>query len=119
MDQDADPAQAARTQLERTVDRVRAMGLARLEASFEPEPTRAEAVRRAAQRLADLAAALEDEPVRPVPVLAVHAVGDQLAVCGHDLLDAAAGPAATDRAEAARAALVEAADVLLDLRRRL
>ena len=113
MDPDADPAQAARTQLERTVDRVRAMGLARLEASFGPEPTRAEAVRRVAQRLADLAAALEGEPVRTVPLLAVHAVGDQLAVCGHDLLAAAASDGSDDDA------LTAAADDLLDLRRRL
>jgi hypothetical protein len=98
--------------LERTVDRVRTMALTRLGAAFEPEPTRADAVRRLAQRLADDAAALAGEPLRPLPRLADQAVGDQLAVVGHDL---AAAALAAGRPEA----LDAPAEELLALRRRL
>jgi len=104
--------------LRRTVDRVGTLGLPRLAASFEPEGTRADAVRTLVQHLADSAADLAGEPRRTVPRLGDQAVGDQLAVCGQDLLVAASaydGPAAP----AADAALADAADRLLDLRRRL
>ena len=107
--------------LRRTVDRVGTLGLPRLAAAFEPEPTRADAVRRLVQHLADLAADLAGEPRRTVPRLADQAVGDQLAVCGHDLLAAATlAGSVTDAGDAAAdAALIAAADQLLDLRRRL
>lgn len=111
-----DPTGRLATQLERTVDRLRGLGLARLGASFEPEPTRADAARAAAQRLADAAAQLEGGPSRQLPRLADHAVPDQVAVCGHDLLAAARG---RDDEPAVAALLVEAAEHLLDLRRRL
>jgi hypothetical protein len=101
--------------LRRTVDRLRGMGLARLAAGFEPEPTRADAARVVAQRLADLAAEVAGEPVRGVPRLGDHAVGDQVAVCGRDLLDASL----VHPSERADAALDEGAALLLDLRGRV
>jgi hypothetical protein len=68
----------------------------------------ADAVRSAAQALADLAADAEGEPRRPLPRLATHGLGDQLAVVGHDLI--AAGDAA---------ALAVAHEVLTGVRRAL
>jgi hypothetical protein len=106
------------TELRRTVDRVRGLALLRLEAGYEPEGSRAAAVRALAQRLAHDAADLAAEPRRVLPVLAPHAAGDQLAVCGHDLraaADATAGGAALDAAPV----LDAATDALLELRRRL
>jgi hypothetical protein len=103
-------------ELRRTVDRVRGLALTRLEVAYEPEPTRADAVRTLAQRLADAAAELEGEPRRALPVLAVHGAGDQLAVCGHDLR-AAAGE--TDDAVLVTTVLDDAAAALQELRRRL
>ncbi len=103
-------------QLGRTVDRLRTLGLARLAASFEPEPTRADAARGVAQALEDLTAGLESREPRPVPRLADAAVGDQLAVCGHDLLAAMGTGHGVGRGESVAAV---AADLLLDLRRRL
>jgi hypothetical protein len=107
--------------LMRTVDRLRTLGLARLGASFAPEPTRADAARGVAQRLADRAAGLAGDSPRVVPGLAVQAAGDQVAVCGHDLLAAVdAALAAGDLTTAAADdELDEAAALLLDLRRRL
>lgn len=112
---DQTPGEAYAAQLERTVDRLRSLAIARLSAPFEPEPSRADAARLVAQRLADVAAGLEGDVPRSLPRLADPAVGDQLAVCGRDLLDAAAH-ADHDQAEAV---LVAAASDLLDLRRRL
>jgi len=102
-------------ELRRTVDRVRGLAILGLEAAYEPEPSRAEAVRALAQRLADDAADLAAEDRRALPVLAPHAAGDQLAVCGHDLRAAADGGAPADR----DAVLDAASDALLALRRRL
>jgi len=101
--------------LRRTVDRLRTLGLPRLAARFEPEPTRADAARGVAQRLADLAADLVGTPVRALPRLGDHAVGDQVAVCGRDLLDVAL----TRPSDHADIALDEGAALLLDLRRRI
>lgn len=115
MEQSRTPRERLQADLTRTVDRLRTLGLARLEASFEPEPTRADAARAVAQHLADLAADLEGEPRRTLPVLGVQAAGDQVAVTGHDLLAAAAASDVPD----VDARLTEAADLLLDLRRRL
>lgn len=103
-------------QLGRTVDRLRSLAIARLAAPFEPEPTRADAGRGLAQRLADASAALEGRPVRDLPRLADGAVGDQVAVCGRDVLEAAACRLDDPAVAATLAAL---ADDLLDLRRRL
>jgi hypothetical protein len=105
-------------QLVRTVDRLRTLGLARLEASFEPEATRVEAARALAQRFADQAAGLAGHPVRVLPPLATAATGDQLAVCGHDLV-AACDRAATGPSADVDEILMTAADLLLDLRRRM
>ena len=110
------PVDRLTADLRRTVDLLRTIGLARLAASFEPEPSRADAARDVAQRLADLAADLEGEPRRHVPRLADAAVGDQVAVCGHDLLAAVA--ASTPSADL-DALVLTAADLLLDLRRRV
>jgi hypothetical protein len=109
-------AEVYAAQLGRTVDRLRSLAIARLSAPFEPEPTRADAARSLAQRLADAAATLEGEPRRTLPRLADGAVGDQVAVCGRDLLEA--GSARLDD-PAAALLLATLADDLLDLRRRL
>ena len=129
MDDSSTPRQRLQADLTRTVDRLRTLGLARLEADFAPEPTRADAARRVAQHLADVTADLEGRPRRPLPVLGVQASGDQLAVVGHDLLAATSDPGTstvptdlrTDRVGSAEldAVVLEAADLLLDLRRRL
>jgi len=129
VDDSSTPRQRLQADLTRTVDRLRTLGLARLEADFAPEPTRADAARRVAQHLADVTADLEGRPRRPLPVLGVQASGDQLAVVGHDLLAATSDPGTstvptdlrTDRVGSAEldAVVLEAADLLLDLRRRL
>ena len=106
-------------ELRRTVDRVRGLAILRLEAAYEPEPSRAAAVLALAQRLADAAADLAAEDRRALPVLAPHAAGDQLAVCGHDLRAAADGDAVLDAASDAASVLDAASDALLELRRRL
>jgi hypothetical protein len=106
------PSDRYAADLERTVDRLRSMALTRLTAPFAPEPTRADAARDLVQQLADAAADLTAGPHRDVPRLADSAVGDQLAVVGHDLLEAATD---ADRPEA----LDDAAAALLELRRRL
>ena len=116
MDQPRTPVERLEADLRRTVDRLRTVGLARLGASFDAEPTRADAARGVAQRLADAAADLEGGPRRTVPRVADAAVGDQVAVCGHDLL---AAVAAGDGVPEAEAVVLAAADDLLDLRRRI
>jgi hypothetical protein len=113
---DQTPGEAYAAQLERTVDRLRSLAITRLSTPFEPEPTRADAARGLAQRLADVAAGLDGDGQRSLPRLADPAVGDQLAVCGRDLLAAAAAHGDHEQAEAV---LVAAAADLLDLRRRL
>ena len=106
------PADRYAADLERTVDRLRSLALHRLSADFTPEATRADAARDLVQRLADAAADLVGEPRRDVPRLADAAVGDQLAVVGRDLLDAADSAGRAD-------ALDGPAEALLALRRRL
>ena len=116
MDEPRTSTERFEADLRRTVDRLRTLGLDRLKASFAPEPSRADAAHALATRLADAAADLAGTPRRAVPRLADRAVGDQVAVCGHDLL--AAASAFADRA-VGDAALSLAADDLLDLRRRI
>ncbi|WP_337062139.1 hypothetical protein [Kineococcus sp. G2] len=90
-------------------DRVRSMPLSQLDRAREGAAgVRAELVRRAAQALADLAADAEGRPRRELPRLALHGVGDQLAVTGADVL-----------AHGDDAALAAALDVVLELRRGL
>jgi len=98
--------------LMRTVDRLRTMGTARLAAVFEPEPTRADAAFALIQVIAQRAAVQEQLAAPPVPRLADLALGDQLAVVGRDLLMAARERQAVD-------VLVQTADELLELRRRI
>ena len=102
-----------RTELSRFLDlqadRVRGLPLARLDRPKSSGGTSpADAVRAAAQALADLAADAEGEPRRALPRLATHGIGDQLAVVGHDVVrsgDAAALAAAHDVVVAVRRAL--------------
>lgn len=81
----------------RVADRLRSLSQARLAAALPPHPSRAAAARAVAQVLADAAQGIEErtaagEPTwRVVPELSDFAVGDQLAVTGHDLLAAADG----------------------------
>jgi len=75
-----------RTELDRVVDRLRTMPLARLDAAWAPYATRADGARALAQRLADRAADLGGSPRRVVPDVGAAAVGDQVAVTGADLL---------------------------------
>ena len=87
----------------RVADRLRTLSAARLagppgppEDGMPPYPSRAQAARGAAQAMANAAAALESAaagvvggfPWQPLPELADFAVGDQVAVTGHDLLAA-------------------------------
>ena len=109
-------AQELHAQLDRLVDRLRAMALTRLDAPFEPEPTRTAAAIALAQRLADAAATLEDPGTprrRQVPVVSAAAAGDLVAVTGGDVLAAAAGRAADEPV------LAELADAVGELRQRL
>ena len=123
----------------RVADRLRTLSAARLagppappEDGMPPYRSRAQAAHGAAQAMADAAAALESGPTggwverRPLPELADFAVGEQVAVTGHDLLAALAlvspdeqvwvGP--DDRAPARRG-VEQAARLLADVRRRL
>ncbi|WP_432491903.1 hypothetical protein [Kineococcus gypseus] len=91
------------------VERVRTTALSQLERAREGAPApRAELVRRAAQRLADVAADAEGRARRPLPHLALHGLGDQLAVTGADVLAHGDPPA-----------LAAALEVVLELRRGL
>lgn len=83
------PQGRVEAELARVVDRLRSMSLARLAAPLPPYDSRADAAREIAQRLADAAADLAGDVRRPVPRLGDQVVGDQVAVTGHDLLDAA------------------------------
>ncbi len=140
----ADPWEPLRGELaadvRRVADRLRSLSQARLagaivpsEGVLPPGGTRAEAAHRAAEELTRAASALErpaagGAPVAPqaLPRLADFAVGDQVAVAGHDLLaaldlvdpddevpDDAAG------ARSARDVVRRAAQLLADVRRRL
>jgi hypothetical protein len=116
-------------ELERIVDRLHTLSEARLARAFPPHPSVADAARELAQLLADTAASLEPEPPDPapagqwgdlgadgvgrrVPRLPDLAVGDQVAVTGHDVLLAAARP--LEAAELGR--LAAAADACRALR---
>lgn len=82
---------------DRVVGRLRSMALSDI-------PT--DAVRRAAQRLEDLAARERGEPAHEVPELAPYAAGDQVTVLVGELTAGAAAPAV----------IAEATQVLVDLR---
>jgi hypothetical protein len=123
----------------RVADRLRTLSAARLagppapsEDGMPPYRSRAQAARGAAQAMADAAAALESAPAggwverRPLPELADLAVGEQVAVTGHDLLAALALVSpdeqvwfGSDDPAPARLGVEQAARLLADLRRRL
>lgn len=74
--------------VERVSDRLRSLSDTRLARPRADGRSRADAAHAVAQLLADLAAELEARPARPVPRLHDLAVGDQVAVTGHDLVQA-------------------------------
>lgn len=123
----------------RVADRLRTLPAAQLAgrlaappAGWSPDTTRADAGRIAADRLAVAAEAMEaaaaDRPPvdRPLPRLGDFAVGDQVAVTGHDLLaalavvapDAQVWRGSHDPASAGQA-VADAAAVLATVRRAL
>ena len=87
-----DAVEALSADLERVADRLRTLSEARLRAPVPGWGSRAEAARALAQRCADAAAGVAGEPSRTVPTLSDLAVGDQVAVCGHDLVAALRAP---------------------------
>ena len=124
----------------RVADRLRTLSAARLagppaspEGLMPPYGSRARAARAAAQTMANAAAALENAAAggggfqwQPLPELADFAVGDQVAVTGHDLLAALElVPPDTDvywdvlEHGPARHQVEQAARLLADVRRRL
>lgn len=120
-------AQELAGSVRRVADRLRSLSDIRLARPVTPAPqpaeaaqerSRADAAHALAQLMADRAAQLEGVPERPVPRLHDLAVGDQVAVTGHDLVMAAlAADAAGDGSGAARAeaALREATVACQDL----
>jgi hypothetical protein len=95
-DVDVDWPGAVRAQIEadvrRVAERLRTLSEAQLAAEAPPYPSRAAGGRAVAQVLAEAAQAVEERESgaqphwREVPVRSDFAVGDQLAVTGHDLL---------------------------------
>jgi hypothetical protein len=104
-DHDVDGASLAgrlAEQVARLADRLRSLSDVRLSQALPDGGSRADAAHRLAQQLADAAAGLAGDPVRPVPRLDDLAVGDQVAVTGADLvaeLRRAAGGAAGGAAD--------------------
>jgi hypothetical protein len=90
---------------ERLADRLRLLGPRWAARNRPDDAAPAFTVRAGLQRLADLTAAAEEEPARPVPDLGLHALADQLLVLARDV-------AATGDADA----LAEADTVLATLR---
>ena len=86
--------------MERLSDRLRSLSDVRLARPLPPHASRADAAHALAQLLADGAARLEEGPARAVPRLHDLAVGDQVAVTGHDLVAAALATLATAAAPA-------------------
>jgi len=115
----------------RVADRLRGLSQAQLSAPVPPHASRAEVARAAAQQLAEAAEGIAErgaavEPSwRALPVLSDLAVGDQLAVAGHDLVAEVAGCApdadvwARGSRRTARDAVTTAADTLAATRRLL
>lgn len=87
-------------------ERLRSMSQARLATACGPYPSAADAGRAVAQTLADAAAVAEGEQPRPLPRLSDFAVGDQVAVTGHDLIAALGGGVPADAGRATLAAEV-------------
>ena len=86
---DVSPREAVDVELGRLATRLATLGPARLARPAQDGVSRADRVRPVLQELADRAADLEGRPRRPVPVLAPHALADQLVVLVRDVLVAA------------------------------
>jgi hypothetical protein len=98
------------TEVARLADRLRSLTDVRLSRPLPPYGSRADAGHAVAQLMADSAAELAGEPLRPVPRLHDFAVADQIAVTGADLVRAAgAGGPPASLADGAAAALATAA----------
>lgn len=95
--QPAEPKDRLDWEIRTVAERLRALSPARLRAPLPPYPSREQAGRMLAQRLADAAAGVaagtsDDPPVwREMPEIEVFAVGEQVAVAGNDLVHALAG----------------------------
>ncbi|MER7754661.1 hypothetical protein [Kitasatospora sp. NPDC097643] len=90
--------------VDKLADRFRSMPQSRLLGAVPGYDSRAAAGLALARRLAALALAAEGEPERELPEAGAFAVGDQLAVAGHDLaaaLTATADPAVLAQASVA------------------
>ncbi len=101
-------AQALRVECSRVVDRLHSLSSARLARPDGHGSTPADRAHQVSQRLADLAADAVGRDRRPVPRLADHGAGDQVAVLGADVLaegDAAAHAAALAELTALRRSL--------------
>ena len=83
------PREAVDVELGRVATRLATLGPARLARRGEDGASPADRVRPVLQELADRAADLEGRPRIPVPVLAPHALADQLVVLVRDVLAAA------------------------------
>src|SRR5262245_14456144 len=110
-------------------ERLRQLSPARLRTPLPPYPSREQAGRVLAQRLADAAAGVvardSDQPPewREIPEIEVFAVGEQVAVTGNDLVgelaalpatgDAATGDATTGDSEAGEAAGRVPVDIMI------
>ncbi len=91
-------------QAERVADRLGLVG-PRMAARSSPSAAAVlDDVRAVLQQLADLGADAESRERRPVPVLAAHALGDQVLVLAHDVAHCA-DPPSTERATALLRAL--------------
>ena len=91
------------TEVARLADRLRSLTDVRLARALPPYGSRADAGHAVAQLMADSAAELSAEPLRPVPRLHDFAVADQVAVTGADLVRVA-GSGGASAAFATRAA---------------
>jgi hypothetical protein len=101
---DADPRHLLGREIALVADRFRHLSESRLTGALPPHRTRAEAGRQLAQQLADAAlgigcrASTSPPRWREVPELNHFAVGDQIAVTGHDLVQVLAGVGADEPA---------------------
>ncbi|MFG2918431.1 hypothetical protein ACGF0D_36800 [Kitasatospora sp. NPDC048298] len=84
---DVDPLVEA---VDKLADRFRSLPQSKLQGAVPGHASRAAAALELARRLAGLAAAAEGGPRRDFPDAGAFAVGDQLAVAGHDLATALA-----------------------------
>lgn len=119
------------TEVRRVADRLRSLSQARLAAPAPPYPSRAAAARSVARLIAEAeqGIAARQGPVEPawrgLPDLGDLAVGDQLAVTGHDLLSVIEHVRPDDdvwargRRRTARDVVTEVAGHLAELRRSL